>query len=67
MKVSFEGDYVVIRLKLQKPRLSKSGRSMIVATTRGPLRSNAKFRGNEIRVIANVIYDAPTPKETRSD
>jgi hypothetical protein len=67
MKVTFKDDYVVIRLKLQKPRLSKSGKSMVIATTRGPLLSNATFRGNEVRVVANVIFDAPTPPKPRTD
>lgn len=57
MKVDFEKGYLVIRLKIWKPRPSASGRSMLIASTRGPRRAKVKFRGKTIRVIANVYYE----------
>ena len=45
MKVTAEDGYLVIRLKLQKqPHPSKSGKTMIVASSRGPRRTILKYR-----------------------
>ncbi len=63
MKVTAEDGYLVIRLKLGTPRLSKSGKSMLVASTRGPKRSNVKIRGQFIRVNANAFYDRVKPRD----
>lgn len=59
MKVDFEQGYLVIRLRLWKPRLSASGRSMLIASTRGPKRAKVKFKGKTIRVLASVYYERP--------
>lgn len=63
MKVTIENEYIVIRLKMWKPRLSNSGKSMLVASTRGPRRSNVKIRGKVVRVSASAFYDRVNRKK----
>ena len=57
MKVEFEKGYIVVRLKIWKPRPSASGKSMLIGSTRGPKRAKVKFRGKVMRVSANVYYE----------
>ncbi len=63
MKVDFEKGYIVIRLKIGKPRPSSSGKSMLIASTRGPRPAKRKFKGKDLRVIANVFYTRPDNRE----
>lgn len=55
MKVTVESNYIVIRLKLCKPRRSKSGKSMLVASSRGTKKS-----GVELRERTSVLLRAPS-------
>ena len=64
MKVTNEGGHLVIRLKLWKPHLSTSGKSMVVASTRGPKRTNLQISGKCVRVNANAFYDSAKPQES---
>jgi hypothetical protein len=59
MKAEKKGKYIYIRLKvLLRPRLSSSGKSILLATTRGPRPAKFKFRKQFVRVIANVYIVA---------
>jgi hypothetical protein len=55
MKVTIENNELVIRLPLQKPTPSKSGKSKIVASTSGFMPSEAKIEGLPVRVSVNAI------------
>ncbi len=52
----------VISLKLRKPTLSKSGKTLVVASTRGVKRSSVKIDGKAVRYIANAFIDPDRPK-----
>lgn len=59
MKVEKKGQYIYIRLKLLvRPRLSSSGKSILLATTRGPRPAKFKVRNQVPKVIANMFIDA---------
>ena len=59
MKAEVKGKYIYIRLlMLAKPRLSASGKNILIATTRGPRPADFKFRNQFPKVIANVYIDA---------
>lgn len=62
MMVRIEKGYIVFRLKMWEPRPSASGKSMLIASTRGPRRSNLKIRGKVIRVSANAFIDVRRSK-----
>lgn len=65
MKVTVENGYLVIRLKLCKPRRSESGKSMLVASSRGPKKSGVKLRGKVIRVVVSAFYYRVEPQKTQ--
>ena len=58
MKVEVKNGRIIISLKLRKPAPSKSGKTLLVATTRGVRRSIVKMRGKRVRVIAHAFIDA---------
>lgn len=59
---------VTIVMPLIKARASKSGKTMVIATTSGNARTDAKFNGKEVIVGINMYYkpddedDAPPAK-----
>ncbi len=58
MKVAIDNGRLTISLKLRKPAPSKSGKSLLVASTRGVRRSTVKIGGKSVRVIAHAFIDA---------
>ena len=64
MKVTVESGYIIIRLKLCKPRRSKSGKSMLIASSRGTKKSGIELRGKDIRVVACAFYYCVEPRKT---
>ena len=63
MKVEVEKGRLVISLKLRKPSPSKSGKTLLVASTRGVRQSNVKIRGRRVRVNANAFIDLKGPEQ----
>jgi hypothetical protein len=57
MKVEVKSGRLIISLKLRKPTASKSGKTLLVASTRGVKYSNVKIRGRWVRVNANAFID----------
>ena len=45
---------LVIRLKLRTPKLSNSGKTRVIASTRGFRITRLQFRGKSVYVIANA-------------
>ena len=54
MKVSVENNELVIRLPLQAPRPSASGKTLVVATSGGNKQSSAEINGKPITVGVNA-------------
>ena len=54
MKVSIEKDELVIRIPLQKPTPSKSGKTLVVATTGGFVQTDARVDGKVVAVSINA-------------
>jgi hypothetical protein len=57
MKVEIKNGRLIISLKLRKPTPSKSGKTLLVASTRGVKSSNEKVSGRRVRVNANAFID----------
>jgi len=55
MKSRIEKGNLVIELPLEKPRLSSTGKTLLVASTRGVKRTTAQFKGKIISVVANAF------------
>lgn len=49
---------LTIVMPLQKPARSKSGKTMVIATTRGNQKTDAKYQGNLITIGVNAYYKA---------
>jgi hypothetical protein len=49
------GRTLVITLKVNQPKPSKSGKSLLVASTRGPRNSGITIKGKKVRVSANAF------------
>ena len=52
-KVSLDGRTLKIELRLQ-PTVSKTGKSMVIASTRGQINTGIEYRGSDILVVANA-------------
>ncbi len=48
MQAKIEGDELVIRIKLQKPELSTSGKTLIVAKSGAPKATEAEVNGKPV-------------------
>lgn len=54
MDVKIEGNDLVIRLPLQTPQPSASGKTLVVASTRGNVKTSATVNGKQITVGVNA-------------
>lgn len=57
MKVYVKDDRLFISLKLQKPTLSKSGKTRVVASTHGVRQSRVTISGKPVRYVAHAFID----------
>ena len=65
MKVEVKNGRLLISLKLQKPIPSRTGKTLLVASTRGVRRSKVTIAGKPVRYIANAFIDLERPKRRR--
>jgi hypothetical protein len=66
-KVRLNGKILTIELRLQEPALSASGKSMVVASTRGQINTGIEYKGSDILVVANAYIrrdDSSAPELT---
>ena len=54
MTVTIEGKELVIRMPLEAPRPSASGKTLVVATTSGNVRTTAEVDGKPITIGVNA-------------
>jgi hypothetical protein len=55
MKVTIENGELVIRMQLQAPRPSASGKTLVVATSSGCVKTEAKIDGKTVTVGVNAF------------
>jgi hypothetical protein len=55
MESEIKGKKLILTLDLQKPEVSKSGKSMIVATTNGFVKTSLEVGGKQVSVAVNCI------------
>jgi hypothetical protein len=58
METKLEGNFLVIRLPLQQARPSKTGKTLVIASTGAPVKTGAEHKGKTITV--NVSAWIPT-------
>ena len=54
MKVEVKGNKLVIEMDLEKPTASKSGKTLVVASTRGNMKTAATVDGKPITIGLNA-------------
>jgi hypothetical protein len=64
LMVTREGDMLVIRLALKTPTPSASGKTLVVASTRGNQKTDLRIDGKELYLGVNA-YVYAEPKGTR--
>jgi hypothetical protein len=57
METRIKDGVIIISMPLQKPKLSASQKSLVVATSRGKQRTALKVDGRSIFVIANAFLE----------
>jgi hypothetical protein len=55
MRSRIENGNVVIELPLEKPRRSSTGKTLLIASTRGVKRSDSMFKGRRVSIVANAF------------
>ena len=58
-KVRLNGKILTIELQLQEPTISASGKSMVIATTRGQINTGIEYEGSDILLVANAYISRP--------
>jgi hypothetical protein len=66
MKVKRENNLLKIELRLEKPVLSGSGKTLLVASSRGVKSTGIDYNGKEIAVVANAFVYV-NPRKGNSD
>ena len=61
-----KGNKLVIELTLQSPKLSATGKTLVVATTRGPWESPVEIDGKPLKILCNAYIDS-APADTADD
>lgn len=56
MQVEIVGNNLVITIPMQKPTPSASGKTMVVATTRGNVKTTAQVEGHAVTVGVNAYF-----------
>lgn len=64
MKVTIEKNELVIRIPMQEPAPSASGKTLVIATTRGNQKTDVQLKGyGAITVGVNAYVKSPQQKE----
>jgi len=66
MGMKLEGKKLVITLQLKRPRLSNSGKSFLVGSTRGVKKSGILLRGKSVRYVANAFLKNEPRRSSQS-
>jgi hypothetical protein len=68
MEVKIEGNMLVIKIPMQKPALSVSGKTLVVASTHGNQKTSAVVNGQAVTVGLNAyIYARPRQGQVVED
>jgi len=53
-----KGSHLIIELAMQKPKVSASGKSLVVATSRGRWESGIVVDGKPVMILVNAYIDS---------
>ncbi len=55
VRARIDGDILRIKLPLQEPKISATGKSKVIATTRGAKNTGIEFGGSDVYIVANAF------------
>ena len=61
IRAKLSDDVLKFYLRLREPKLSGSGKNLVIATTRGPAHTGIEYNGQEVLLVANAFI--PNPKD----
>lgn len=56
MKVTIENGYLVIKLPMQSPTPSSSGKTLVLASTHGNKETDCEYKGQKITLGVNAYF-----------
>ena len=65
MGMKLEGKKLVITLTLKEPKPSRSGKTLLVGSTRGVKKSGVRILGKAVRFVANAFVDNGSRRSSR--
>ena len=57
MEAKIKNGVITIKMALQRPKLSASGKSMVIATSRGKRQMATKYDGQSVFAVVNVFLE----------
>jgi hypothetical protein len=58
MEATLENGYLVIKIKTSSPSLSKSGKSLVIASTKGNVQTTVNVNGKPVIIGLNAYIEA---------
>jgi hypothetical protein len=55
VKAKLKNDLLIIELPRQDPKVSGSGKSIVIGSTRGPKNTGVRYKGQDLCVVANAF------------
>lgn len=59
VQARISGNVLRIKIPLQEPKVSGSGKNKVIATTSGVKKTGIEYQGSEVYVIANAFIPNP--------
>jgi hypothetical protein len=59
IKAKLTDDVLKVYLPLCEPKVSKSGKSLVIASTMGPAGTGVEYQGQPVLLVANAIIRNP--------
>jgi hypothetical protein len=66
VKAKLKNDRLIISLKLKTPELSRSGKTLVIASSHGVQKCAAQFEGKDILVNANAFVRSLETQDSKS-
>jgi hypothetical protein len=67
MEAKIKNGVITIKMALQRPKLSASGKSMVIATSRGKQRTSERVDGQSVFVVANAFVEVEPARDSETE
>jgi hypothetical protein len=68
VKAKLKNEYLIIELPRQEPKVSGSGKSMVIGSTKGPKNTGIQYKGQDLYVVANAfVRNSEHPRKKAHD